>query len=107
MPVWTWVALGVFVAVLVPASVLAGVAAFRLIGTLGRSGQALEAAAADLAARAERAAERAEALEAGRQRLDESFARLAASRRQLETLVWAFEDVRRLLRVFRWLTPAK
>jgi hypothetical protein len=107
VPVWTWVALGVFVAVLVPASVFAGVTAFGLFRTLGRSGRALEAAATDLAVRAERAAERAEALEAGRQRLDESLARLAASRRQLETLAWAFEDVRRLLRVLRWLTPAK
>jgi hypothetical protein len=101
------VSLGVSLALVVASSAVAIVAHVRLFRGLTRGSEALEAAALELAARSEATAARLEGLDAGRLRLEESLARLQASRERAATLAWALQDVRRLLQAFRWLTPAK
>lgn len=107
MPVWTWVALGVFVGLTVPAALLALVATIKVFRRLYRLGQALEPAGEELALRTDRLAEGTEAAALSLARLEESVRALRASREQLGVLLWAFEDVRRLVRIARSVVPKK
>jgi hypothetical protein len=96
VPVYAWVCLGVFVILVVSASAVMLVATIRLFRGLRAAGPDLEFGLQGLA-------NRTAALTARTERVAESFARaeasaraLADSRAQLQTLLWALQDVRRL-----------
>jgi hypothetical protein len=107
VPWWAIVCCGVFGAVVLAASIVNLVATIRMLRTLGHFGRTLEAVAAELEPRSEGVSIRVEAAAANAERLREAIERMQESRRRLEVLLWAFQDVRRLLGAYRWLTPTK
>jgi hypothetical protein len=106
MPWWTIVCCAVFGLLVLTASVYAVVATIRMLRTLDRFTRTLEAASLELTPRLDALSAQSETTAAGQQVLRESLAQLAASRARLGVLLWAIEDVRRLIAAYRWLTPA-
>jgi hypothetical protein len=107
VPVYVWVALGIFVALVVPTSLLALVRTIGVFRRLGRASEAAMPAVDALALKTERVAEGAERAARGAARVEEAVRRLAVSRSRLATLLWALEDVRRLLALRRVVIPRK
>jgi len=107
VPWWTIACCGLFGLLVLCASVAALVATIRLLGSLGRLGSALEAVTLEIERRTRALSARGETTAAGLEELNEAVARLAASRERLGILVWALEDVRRLVTAYRLLSPTK
>jgi hypothetical protein len=107
VPWWAIVCCGAFGAVVLAASIVSLVATLRMLRTLGRFGRTLEAVAVELEPKTEGVSVRVEAAAANGERLRDAIERMQESRRRLEVLLWALEDVRRLLGAYRWLTPTK
>jgi hypothetical protein len=106
MPWWTIVCCAVFGLLVLTASLYAAVATIRMLRTLDRFTRTLEAASFELTPRLDALSAQSETTAAGQQVLRESLAQLAVSRARLAVLLWAIEDVRRLIAAYRWLTPA-
>ena len=88
-------------------SIIALVATLRMLRSLGRFGKTLNAVSAELTPRVEALSARSETAAANAERLNEALARLQASRERAGVLLWALEDVRRLLGAYRWMTSPK
>jgi hypothetical protein len=106
MPWWTIVCCALSGLLVLLASVYAVVATIRMLRTLDRFTRTLEAVSLELTPRLDALAAQSETTAAGQQALRESLAQLAESRARLGVLLWAIEDVRRLIAAYRWLTPA-
>ncbi len=107
MPVWALVVVSVFFAVAIVATFYALFASVRLFLKLNRLSKALTPLADSLAVGTARLSERSEATALNLARLEESLARLQASRDRLLVLRWAFEDVLRLVRLARLAVPKR
>jgi uncharacterized membrane protein len=107
VPWWTIVCCVVFGVLVLSASIIALVATLRMLRSLGRFGKALDAVSAELTPRVEALSARSETAAANAERLNEALARLQASRERAGVLLWALEDVRRLLGAYRWMTSPK
>ena len=105
MPPWALIVLVVMVGVATVATLYAITATVRLFLKLNRLGKALTPIADSLAAGTARLSERSEATAANLARLEESMARLQASREKLGVLRWAFDDVLRVVRLARLAMP--
>ena len=99
MPTYTWISLAVFVGLIVPTSIALLVATIRLFRGLRTAAPGLEFGIDRLMNGTEALSVRAERLAAGLARAEASAKALSASRAQLDTLLWALGDVRRVLRV--------
>jgi len=107
VPLWALIVLLVFVAVATVATFYALAATVRLFVKLNRLGKALTPLADSLAVGTARLSERSEATALNLARLEQSLARLQASRDRLLVLRWAFEDVLRLVRLARLAVPKR
>jgi hypothetical protein len=101
------IVLVVFVAVATVTTFYALTATVRLFIKLNRLGKALTPLADSLAVGTARLSERSEATALNFARLEQSLARLQASRDRLGVLRWAFEDVLRLVRLARLAVPKR
>ena len=107
MPWWTIVCCAVFGVLVLSASIVALVATMRMLRSLRRFGKTLQEVSAELPPRVEALSARSETAAAKAELLNEALARLQASRERAGVLLWALEDVRRLLGAYRWLTSPK
>ncbi len=107
MPVWALIVVSVFFAVAIVATFYALFATVRLFIKLNRLNKALTPLADSLAVGTARLSERSEATALNFARLEQSLARLQASRDRLGVLRWAFEDVLRLVRLARLAVPKR
>jgi hypothetical protein len=107
VPLWALIVLVVFVAVATVTAFYAVGATVRLFIKLNRLGKALTPLTDSLAAGTARLSERSEATALNLARLEQSLARLQASRDRLLVLRWAFEDVLRLVRLARLAVPKR
>ena len=107
MPVWAWVCLGIFLVLVVPASLAALVAGFRLWKrlasmqqTVGRPLEMLAVKVEELNAHSAATGGRAESVTVG-------LAELNRALEKMSVLSWALGDVRGALGLWRSLTRAK
>ena len=92
MPWWTWVALGIFVASLIAASVI-GVLILRSMKALQVTSARLAAAMEDLAAKGEELERRAERAQARVEAAEPHFEHLKVTLDRFSVLTWALGDV--------------
>ena len=92
MPWWTWVALGIFVASLIAASVI-GVLMLRSMKALQVTSERLAAAMEDLAAKGEELERRAERAQARVEAAEPHFEHLKVTLDRFSVLTWALGDV--------------
>jgi hypothetical protein len=100
MPWWTWVALGIFAAVLV-AIVAFSAFVFVRLKRLRDRGDIVQAELDALAGKAERLEDRLERAEERAERARRSVERLDASLQRLSVLTWALGDARRAVTQLR------
>jgi hypothetical protein len=105
MPVYAWVCLGVFGGLVLPTSLAALVATIQLFRGLKGAVPDLEEGFDRLADASEALAVRTERAAAAMARVEAAARALNASRGELQVLLWALEDVRRVLRVVRAVVP--
>jgi hypothetical protein len=92
MPWWTWVALGIFVASLVAASVI-GLAALRTMSALQSVGERLAVALEELAAKSDALERRAERMSVHVESAEPHFEHLRVTLDRFSVLTWAIGDM--------------
>ena len=107
VPWWTIVCCAIFGVLVLSASIVALVATLRMVRSLGRFSKTLQAVSAELTPRVEALSARSETAAANAELLNEALARLQASRERAGVLLWALQDVRRLLGAYRSFTTPK
>jgi hypothetical protein len=107
VPWWTIVCCAFFGVLVLSTSIVALVATMRMLRSLNRFGKTLQEVSGELPPRFEALSARSETAAAKAELLNEALARLQASRERAGVLLWALEDVRRLLGAYRWLTSPK
>jgi hypothetical protein len=107
MPWWTWVSLGVFLAVSVSAAAVAAVFAFRTFRVIREAQAELLAAVERLAEDADALAVRAERVGARVEEVERRFADVQRSAERLGVLKWALGDSLDALARLRQAVPRK
>jgi hypothetical protein len=107
VPWWTIVCCAVFGVLVLSTSIVALLATLRMLRSLRRVGTAMQAVSVELAPRAEALSAKSELAALKIQQMNEALARLQASRERAGVLLWALEDVRRLIGAYRWLMSPK
>ena len=91
MPWWTWVALGIFIASLIAASIIA-VVALRTMAALQIVGERLATALEDLTAKSDALERRAEQMSLHVESAEPHFEHLRATLDRFAVLTWALGD---------------
>jgi hypothetical protein len=107
MPWWTWVSLGVFIAVSLSAAAMATVLGFRTFRVLRRAQAELAGAVERLAGEADALAGRVERAGARVEEVERRFAAVQRSAEKLGVLKWALGDSLDALTRLRSAVPRK
>jgi hypothetical protein len=107
MPWWTWVSLGIFIAVSLIAAAIAAVLAFRTFRVVREAQAELVGAVERLAGEADALAARAERVSARVEEVERRFTDVQRSAERLGVLKWALGDSLDALTRLRGAVPRK